>query len=172
MSGRQRKWVIISCCKDRSHGHQHLKTVKLCGPFTCDSSCITAALWMETNKTLLFGCSQLLSWCGHALWTHIHTQRQCMIHSSTEGAGVIHPDPSCGGDIKAQYEWPECWFKETKLLDLVSPWGQSSPRAAHSSTLNRLTLFLLQLVKWDTQCKNVQPEYKQKYARNTFKDKV
>lgn len=45
-------------------------------------------------------------WRGHVtththLQMHTHSQWKCMIHSSIERAGMIHPDPNCGSDIKA-----------------------------------------------------------------------
>lgn len=55
---------------------------------------------METDKNavLLLTAPHLMWTCDH---THTHTERRRMIHSSTERAGVIHRDPSCGSDIKA-----------------------------------------------------------------------
>lgn len=102
--------------------------------FFNDSFCIIELLWKETNKNLLL----LSCWwaCGVDMWPHTHThtdaQRQCMIHSSIEGAGMIHPDPSCGSDIKAAAA--TVWVtmsvdlkkRKTVLLDSVSPWGPNS----------------------------------------------
>lgn len=115
-------------------------------------------------------CSQLLDWCGVDMWPHTHNS---FLRCERVWFILILAVAVTLKKTLLQYAYSATVssvdLKEKKNSAPSSPEAQS---ALQQCTHVPKPTYSIPFLQWDTHCKNVQPDYKQKNMQDTFKDEV